>query len=164
MTFRILHRYLGFFLAGIMMIYAVSGITLIFRNTDTFKQEVQKEITVEAGLTEETLGRALRIRDLKVIDNDGTMLVFEQGAYNPETGEAKFTAKELPGWLDKITHLHKATTNDPLYYFNMFFGASLFFFAVSAFFMFVPKSPMFKKGLWFTIGGIILAIIMLYVG
>ncbi len=33
--------------AGIMMIYAVSGITLIFRNTDTFKQEVQKEITVE---------------------------------------------------------------------------------------------------------------------
>ena len=35
MTFRILHRYLGFFLAGIMMIYAVSGITLIFRNTDT---------------------------------------------------------------------------------------------------------------------------------
>jgi len=43
------------------------GITLIFRNTDTFKQEVQKEITVEAGLTEETLGPALRIRDLKVI-------------------------------------------------------------------------------------------------
>ena len=42
LTFRVLHRYLGFFLAGIMMIYAVSGITLIFRNTDTFKQEVQK--------------------------------------------------------------------------------------------------------------------------
>ena len=158
LTFRVLHRYLGFFLAGIMMIYAVSGITLIFRNTDTFKQEVQK------GITEETLGSALRIRDLKVIDNDGTILVFEQGAYNPETGEAKFTAKELPGWLDKLTHLHKATTNDPLYYFNMFFGASLFFFAVSAFFMFVPKSPIFKKGLWFTVGGIILAIIMLYVG
>ena len=29
LTFRVLHRYLGFFLAGIMMIYAVSGITLI---------------------------------------------------------------------------------------------------------------------------------------
>ena len=162
MTFRILHRYLGFFLAGIMMIYAVSGITLIFRNTDTFKQEVQKEIT-KAGLTEETLGPALRIRDLKVTSNDGANIVFEQGTYNVESGVAKFTAKELPGWLDKLTHLHKATTNDPLFYFNIFFGVSLLFFAVSAFFMFVPKSAIFKKGLWFTLGGIVLAIIMLMV-
>ena len=30
MTFRILHRYLGYFLAGIMMIYAVSGMGLGF--------------------------------------------------------------------------------------------------------------------------------------
>ena len=163
MTFRILHRYLGYFLAGIMMVYALSGITLIFRKTDTFKLEVQKEITVEAGLTEETLGSALRIRDLKVIDNDGTMLVFEQGAYNPETGEAKFTAKELPRWLDKITHLHKATTNDPLYYFNIFFGLALLFLAISSFFMFAKSSLIFKKGLWFTISGVVLVIIMLMI-
>ena len=163
LTFRVLHRYLGFFLAGIMMIYAVSGITLIFRNTDAFKQAVQKERPLEAGLTEETLGRALRIRDLKVTSNDGTNIVFEQGTYNVETGVAKFTAKELPGWLDKLTHLHKATTNDPFFYFNIFFGVSLLFFAVSAFFMFVPKSANFKKGLWFTLGGIVLAIIMLMV-
>ena len=96
MTFRILHRYLGFFLAGIMMIYAVSGITLIFRNTDTFKQEVQKEITVEAGLTEETLGRALRIRDLKVIDNDGTILVFEQGPTTLRQGKLNSQLKSYP--------------------------------------------------------------------
>jgi len=31
MTFRILHRYLGYFLAGIMMVYALSGIALIFK-------------------------------------------------------------------------------------------------------------------------------------
>ena len=163
MTFRILHRFLGFFLAGIMMIYAVSGITLIFRNTDAFKREVLKKIHVGPGLTEETLGRALRIRDLKVTSNYGANIVFEQGTYNAENGEAKFTTKELPRWLDKLTHLHKATTNDPLFYFNIFFGASLLFFAVSAFFMFVPKSPIFKKGLWFTLGGILLAIIILMV-
>jgi len=50
MTFRILHRYLGYFLAGIMMVYALSGITLIFRKTDTFKVSVQKEMIVESGL------------------------------------------------------------------------------------------------------------------
>ena len=50
MTFRILHRYLGYFLAGVMMIYALSGITLIFRKTDTFKVSIEKEMTVAPGL------------------------------------------------------------------------------------------------------------------
>lgn len=161
MTFRVLHRYLGFFLAGIMMIYAVSGITLIFRKTDTFKKEVQKEITIDKGLTADNLGQALRIRGLEVTEENGDVLVFNDGTYNAATGEARFKAKELPAWLDKITHLHKATNEDPLYYINIFFGLSLLFFAVSAFFMFAWKSPIFKKGLWFTIGGIALAIIML---
>ena len=66
-------------------------------------------------------------------------------------------------WLDKLTHLHKATTEDPLYYFNIFFGLALLFMAVSSFFMFAKSSVIFKKGLWFTLGGIILVIIMLYV-
>ena len=34
---RIAHRYLGFFLLGIMVFYALSGIILIYRDTDTFK-------------------------------------------------------------------------------------------------------------------------------
>ena len=86
MTFRILHRYLGYFLAGIMMVYALSGITLIFRKTDTFKVSVQKEMIVESGLDAAALGETLRIRNLTPIDNDGTMLVFEQGVYNTVTG------------------------------------------------------------------------------
>jgi uncharacterized iron-regulated membrane protein len=36
---RIIHRYLGFFLSGIMAVYALSGIVLIFRDTDFLKQE-----------------------------------------------------------------------------------------------------------------------------
>jgi len=81
MTFRVLHRYLGYFLAGIMMVYALSGITLIFRKTDSFKVSVHKEITVEPGLDAPTLGEALRIRNLLPTDNDGTVMVFEQGRY-----------------------------------------------------------------------------------
>ena len=163
MTFRVLHRYLGYFLAGIMMVYALSGITLIFRKTDTFKVSIDKELVLEPGLDATALGRALRIRDLKTIDTDGTTLIFEQGAYNLVTGQTSYTAKELPVWLDKLTHLHKATTEDPLYYFNIIFGLALLFLAISSFFMFAKSSLIFKKGLWFTLGGIILVIIMLYV-
>ena len=162
MTFRILHRYLGYFLAGIMMVYALSGITLISRKTDTFKITIQKELIVEAGLDSEKLGQALRIRNLTPIETNGAVLVFEQGTYDTTTGEAKYTSKVLPGWLDKLTHLHKATTEDPLYYFNIFFGFALLFLAVSSFFMFAKSSLIFKKGLWFTVGGIVLVILMLY--
>ena len=163
MTFRILHRYLGYFLAGVMMIYALSGITLIFRKTDTFKVSIEKEMTVAPGLDAIGLGKALRIRNLTPIDNDGSLMVFEQGVYNTITGEADYTVKELPYWLDKLTHLHKATTEDPLYYFNIFFGLALLFLAISSFFMFAKTSLIFRKGLWFTLGGIILVLIMLYV-
>ena len=163
MTFRILHRYLGYFLAGVMMVYALSGITLIFRKTDTFKVSIEKEMTVAPGLDAIGLGKALRIRNLTPIDNDGSLMVFEQGVYNTITGEADYTVKELPYWLDKLTHLHKATTEDALYYFNIFFGLALLFLAISSFFMFAKTSFIFKKGLWFTLGGIILVLIMLYV-
>lgn len=145
------------------MIYALSGITLIFRKTDTFKVSIEKEMTVAPGLDAIGLGKALRIRNLTPIDNDGSLMVFEQGVYNTITGEADYTVKELPYWLDKLTHLHKATTEDPLYYFNIFFGLALLFLAISSFFMFAKSSLIFRKGLWFTLGGIILVLIMLYV-
>lgn len=145
------------------MVYALSGITLIFRKTNTFKVSIEKEMTVAPGLDAIGLGKVLRIRNLTPIDNDGSLMVFEQGVYNTITGETKYTTKKLPTWLDNLTHLHKATTEDPLYYFNIFFGLALLFMAVSSFFMFAKSSLIFKKGLWFTLGGIILVIIMLYV-
>ena len=44
---RILHRYVGFFLAGIMSVYALSGIVLIFRDGDTFKSEIQHKVDLK---------------------------------------------------------------------------------------------------------------------
>jgi hypothetical protein len=49
-TMRILHRYLGFFLAGIMFIYAVSGVVMIFRETSFLKTEAITEKQLEPNL------------------------------------------------------------------------------------------------------------------
>lgn len=163
LTARILHRYLGFFLVGIMSVYALSGMVLIFRNTDTFKLEKAISTSVEPGLTGEPLGRALHIRRLQVIRTEGDMQYFEGGSYNSATGEANYVEKKLPILLDKMTHMHKATTDDSLFILNIFFGASLLFFSLSSFWMFRPKSSIFRKGLYFTLGGIILALIMVWV-
>jgi len=160
---RTIHRYLGFFLAGIMAVYAISGTVLVFRNTDFLKKEIKYDKTVDANIPATELSSVLKVKGLKVTKTEGDVLYFKQGNYNQKTGNAVYTVKKLPFVLDKMTKLHKATTNDPLYYLNLFFGASLLFFVISSFWMFMPSSNVFKKGLYFTIAGIVLTMVMLFI-
>jgi hypothetical protein len=160
---RILHRYIGFFLAGIMAVYALSGIVLIYRDTDFLKREKQVEKKIKPGTAEPELGRALGVKDLKVSKIQGDTIYFAQGTYNNNTGVANYTSKQLPYILNQLTQLHKASTKKPLYILNIFFGVSLLFFVVSSFWMFKPSTAIFKKGLYFTIAGIILTLILIFV-
>ena len=160
---RVIHRYLGFFLAGIMGVYALSGTVMIFRNTDFLKQEKQVTQSLAPGLSGEALGQALRMRGFRVERQEGDLLYFAQGTYNQATGEAIYTEKRLPILIEKMERMHKATSDRPLFWMNIFFGASLLFFVVSSFWMFRPKTSIFKKGLYFTAGGVILMLIMLWV-
>ena len=48
-TMRLLHRYIGYFMAGIMAVYAISGVLLIYRDTDFLKKE-------KISLTKESMG------------------------------------------------------------------------------------------------------------
>lgn len=161
--FRIIHRYLGFFLAGIMAMYSISGTVLIFRNTDFLKNEVQNEKQLESNLEIKKIGEELRIRDIKVNSIEGNIIHFSNGTYNSETGVAKYTSKELPYVMNKMTIIHKATSNDPLYFLNLFFAASLFFFVLSSFWMFRPETEVFKKGIYFAIGGLVLTLILIFI-
>ncbi len=159
---RIWHRYLGFFLAGIMAIYALSGMVLIFRNTDFLKKEKTVSQKMEANLSAEELGKAIKIKELKYDTVQASIAKFKQGTYNTATGEVNYTTKNLPFVLDKMTKLHKANTNSPLFFLNIFFGLSLLFFVVSSFWMFMPKTSIFKKGLYFTLAGIVITLIILF--
>lgn len=160
---RIWHRYLGFFLAGIMAVYAISGVVLIFRNTNFLKYEKTIEKKLEPNLPVDELGKAIKIRDLKAMDENGDTLFFAQGYYNKQTGHTKYKVKALPIVMEKLTHLHKANTTHPLYYLNIFFGLSLLFFVLSSFWMFLPKTTIFKKGLYYAIAGFILTVILLFI-
>ena len=160
---RIIHRYLGFFLAGIMAMYALSGIVLIFRKTDFLKQEVLQERVLATNLTSKELGKELHINNLKFQKKDGNIAFFDKGQYNTSTGNVSYSEKRLPLVLDKMTKLHKATTNSPVYWLNIFFGTALLFFVISAFWMFLPKTSVFKKGVYFSLAGIVLTLILLFV-
>ncbi len=159
---RIFHRYLGFFLAGIMAVYSISGIVLVFRSTDFLKKEVRIEKTIATNLPADKIGKALKVKGFKIEKKEGDIYHFKQGTYDSQTGVAKYTLKKLPFLLDKMTHLHKATTNDPLYLLNILFGVSLLFFVISSFWMFLPSTKVFRKGLYFTLAGILLTLLMLF--
>lgn len=143
---RIIHRYLGFFLAGIMFIYGLSGITLTYRGTDTFKVDKQVTKVIDKGLEQPPQMRGTR--DVK---------------YNKETGEISYIQSQSPYLLGKMEKMHKATNNSPLYYFNVFFGVCLLFFVLSAYWMFLPQTNIFKKAIYFTLGGIVLSVIMIMI-
>jgi hypothetical protein len=162
-TMRTFHRYLGFFLAGIMTVYAISGIVLIFRDTSFLKQDKIITKSVKPNASAEELGQLLGIRQLKVEKDSVHVYYFKEGSYDQVTGTANYTIKELPLLLDRMTHLHKAKSSDPLFFLNIFFGISLFFFVISAFWMFMPGTPVFRKGIYFTLGGIILVLLLLLI-
>lgn len=159
---RVLHRYLGFFLAGIMAVYAISGIILIFRDVDGFKKTQTFEKQIASNIAQADLGKALNIRRLNVSKVEGDLYYFKEGTYNAATGEAKYSLKKYPYLIDKMAHLHKAKSGEPLFFLNIFFGVGLLFFVISSFWMFMPSTSVFRKGMYFTIAGVILTLLLLF--
>jgi len=160
--FRLIHRYLGFYLVGVMAVYAFSGTIMIFRRTDTFKKVTEVQTLLEPQLDEYTLGKNLSIKDLKITKSEGAIFYFADGQYNQSTGETRYLKKESPYLIEKMEKLHKATTESPIYWLNIFFGVSLLFFVISAFWMFLPQTTVFKKGVYFSLAGLVMTLVILF--
>lgn len=160
---RITHRYLGFFMAGIMAIYAVSGVLLIYRDTAFLKKEKMYDKVIAKNLSEKELGKELKMKNLEITKTENNILFFKDGTYNLLTGQAKYSKKELPFVIDKMTKLHKAKSADTLSPLNAFFGICLFFFVISSFWMFNTRSKPFKRGVKFAIAGLVVSIILLFI-
>lgn len=159
---RVTHRYLGYFLAGIMIVYALSGMVLIYRDQEFLKKEVSNHVQLPKNLSEKKLGRELRIKQFEVTKNVNGVLHFKQGTYDSNTGIADYESKEYPYVLDKMVSLHKAKSEDPLSPLNAFFGASLLIYVITSFWMFRPKTKVFKQGMIVTVCGLVLGFLLLF--
>ncbi|MDB5207908.1 MAG: rane protein, partial [Flavisolibacter sp.] len=92
----------------------------------------------------------------------GDVQTFKGGTYNKASGDAVYKVKSLPPVMDKLTKLHKANSSQPLFFLNVFFSVSLLFFVISSFWMFLPKTTIFKKGLYFAVAGLVLTVVLLF--
>jgi len=160
---RVLHRDIGFFVAGIMIVYALSGIVLIYRDTDLLKSETKVEKTLAPNLEPAKIGEALRIRDLKVTKTEGETISFQSGTYNTKTGVAVYTVKDIVFPFNKFINLHKAISKNPTHWFNLIVGIMFLYLAISSFWMFKPDNKNFIRGLYIAGAGIICVIILLFI-
>lgn len=160
---RIIHRYLGYFMAGIMAVYAISGVLLVYRDTGLLKKEKQYDQIIAKNLTEKDLGKELKMKEVKIDKEENGVLYFKGGTYNSATGRAVYAKKELPYLLEKMTKLHKSPSKDKFGGLNVLFGISLFFFVISSFWMFNVKSKPFKRGMIYAAAGFVIAVILLMI-
>jgi len=160
---RSLHRDIGYLMIGLILIYSVSGIFLIYRDTDFLKTEQSITKTLQPDMKPQQLGMALHLRDFKVEKTEGNTIYFKEGTYNTSTGVVNYTTKALPFVLEKLNSLHKTASSNASHIFSVIFAVLLLFLALSSFWMFKPKAKPFRRGIIFAGIGFVFAFIMLMI-
>jgi hypothetical protein len=161
---RILHRDIGFLLVGLTLVFSLSGILLLYRQTDLLKSDTTVSRTLSEGLSAEEMGKALHLRRIEVKDDDGRYVLFgsassvHDGKYDRTSGAVTYTEKQLPPLLDRLNQLHKTSSSDSIHWVVALYGVLLTFLAVSSFWMFKPSTRQFRRGLAFAAGGIAAAV------
>jgi hypothetical protein len=158
---RVLHRNIGFFLLGFVLIYAFSGIVLIYRDSDFLKQERIAKVSLPVETKPAELGQALRMREFRILKTEGDVIFFQGGSYNSKTGMAEYTVKELVFPFNKFTNLHKTASKNPFHWFTLVFGILLTFLAVSSIWMFNSKSRLFRRGMYTVLAGFVFAVLLI---
>ncbi len=163
---RILHRDIGFLMIGLTLVFAASGILLVYRSTDLLKSDTSVSRTLSPGLSGDDLSRALHLRKAKVSE-DGQYLVFSSepsirdGKYDRESGAVDYTEKKLPSLLEKFNALHKTGSSAPIHWFSVVYGVLLMFLAISSFWMFKRTTRQFRRALVFASLGFVVAALLL---
>jgi hypothetical protein len=160
-TMRALHRDAGFLVIGFVIIYALSGIILIYRDTNFMKKEVVMERKLPPNLPDEQLGMQVRMPGFKVEKTAGEWVYFSGGSYNRSTGMATMTMKQVRFPFNKLIELHKIMSSKGIHWFTVVFGTVLIFMAISSLWMFKPGTKLFGRGLLLAGIGIIITIILL---
>jgi len=155
---RLLHRDIGFLLVGLTVVFCVSGIVLIYRDTDIFRLKNEYTVQLDRNLGQPELRDQLNFKRLHVEEETDSKIVFDKGSYDKLTGIAKYTLMEYPAFIRKMNNMHTAISREKLHFFATIFGVLLLFQALSSFWMFNFSSKVFKRALVLSAIGIALAV------
>ncbi|MCK3685297.1 PepSY-associated TM helix domain-containing protein [Maribellus sp. YY47] len=176
---RVLHRDFGYFIVGMTIVYALSGIFLNHRHdfnpdyniiVEDFKFPVQQDGNYTADDIREILSEQSYNLSYKkhYLNSDGLIKVFiESGeaVMDPETGEGRFQLLERRPLIFEMNKLHKATLGTTWKWVSDIMAVVLLFVAVSGLFILKGKRGFTRWGWWLTIAGFIVPLVfaMLYI-
>jgi hypothetical protein len=176
---RILHRDFGYFIVGMTVVYALSGIYLNHRhdfNPDyrIYFTEFQTDVTPQTEVDENVVIRALEKQERDVvykkhyIDGDGKIKIFienGQAEIDPKTGRAVMNYLQRRPIVFEMNKLHKASIGALWKWVSDAMAVILIFVAVSGLFILKGKRGLKRWGWWLTIAGIFVPLLfaLLYI-
>jgi len=159
---RALHRDIGFLMIGLTIVYCISGIILVYRDTDVFTVDKHYTETIDANLDADKLGGALQLRRLSVVKESADTIYFNYGTYCKSTGLADYTISTYPDIVWTINSFHKIKSRFATHWLAVIYGVLLLFLAVSSLWMYKPKTKKFKRGMVLTVVGLLIAAVTLF--
>lgn len=159
---RSLHRDIGYLTAGLTVIFALSGIAQIFRDSDFLQVQKQEAVQLAPGLAADALGPALRMREVHVDRTEGGVLYFRGGSYDPATGKAVRTTKSYLPPFDRLAAFHKSPSKSAVHWLTMIYAGALLFMGLSSFFMFRSGHALQRRGLVFAAIGLAVALAVMF--
>ena len=165
---RVIHRDLGFFVVGITLVYAISGILLnhLGGKDPAFHTEA-KTIQLTPNLTETELSDAWladkklpQLKRILRIDNTRLRLFLQGGigVYNVSDGSLSYEINEkrtLIYWINRL-HYNKVKHWSPV---ADFFAGSLILLAITGLFIVKGKKGLAGSGKWYLLIGILIPIL-----
>lgn len=167
---RIIHRDLGYFVTGICLIYAISGILLNHMNEkDPAYRTEEQSLQIQEKLSQQELMNYWQaqknlpvVKKIMTLDENHSRLLLEGGVgvYNHATGWLDYEVyqkRPFIWWMNRF-HYNKVQGWSPI---ADIFAGSLIFLAISGLFMVKGKNSLKGRGKWYLMAG--LAIPILYV-
>jgi len=170
---RILHRDFGYFIVGMTIVYALSGIYLNHRhdfNPDykIFITDFKVDLPSKSDFTANDIKAALESVDDEVVykkhylNNEGNIKVFiENGeaVIDPETGKGTMQYLQKRPFIFSINKLHRATLGSVWKWVSDIMAVILIFVAVSGLFLLKGKRGFNRWGWWLMAAGIVVPLV-----
>ena len=170
---RILHRDFGYFIVGMTIVYALSGIYLNHRhdfNPDykIFIIDFKVDLPNKSDFTANEVKAALESVDDEVVykkhylNKEGDIKVFiENGeaVIDPKTGKGTIQYLQKRPFIFSINKLHRATLGSVWKWVSDTMAVILIFVAVSGLFLLKGKRGFNRWGWWLMVAGIVVPLV-----
>jgi len=190
-TIRSLHRDLGYFVIGLTLIYALSGIVLSGRGLGWLEQDFKSQALISQNISIEKFnenfletvfeGKVSEVfpedsyegvkehLELKLEKNENGFLYFSawrklKVKYEPNTGNLDVKFRGYPMVVELLVKAHKASHESAWFYLAIIYSVILSFLAISSFWMVKGKNGFKKRGVYLMLAGFAVVACFLYFG